>query len=244
MGGNVGTQINYDNVFDNNVISAIGGFNRVPRTSSYNIANTSNSFNQMDWGGAIGSIFGAIGAVGQVKANGKALLQNVSNMNEAMLIQQRRIAKNREQLNRELGMVLSENSMQVVGQMANAKVMGATTGTIGGTTEQTVNAKRMIGTLMDADAIMKARNQENQMLHESLVARIQNKWNIDSALSGQPSGFSSFMQGINATLSGYQMGQKIVSGFLANNPDLITNKATPRQISYQGGLYSQGGLNG
>lgn len=241
MGGNFNRQPNYDTIFDNNIIDAVGNINRPSRTTG---VSSYNNLNSMDMGGIIGSIFGSTGAIGQIKANSKALLQNVSNMNDAMIIQQKRIAKNREQLNRELGMILSDNAMQVVNSMAEAKVLGATTGTIGGTTKQVVNSKRMVGTLMDADAIMKARNQENQMLHESLISRIQNKWNIDSTLSGQQSGFSSFMQGINATLSGYQMGQKIVGGIIENNPNLAQYQAQTRTISYQGQPYSQGGFNG
>lgn len=147
------------------------------------------------------------------KAQNKAVINQINMLGENLAINTRAINFNREQLDRELGDILSENALATAKNMATAKVLMSTSGTVGGTSRQVARQAYVDQIRADADVISKARSTDMSLLNQAISERIsfRNQANatrsqIKSPLEAMIGTLSSMVQGGTA---GATMAQNI-----------------------------------
>lgn len=157
-------------------------------------------------------------------AQNKAVVNQINALGENLAINTRAINLSREQLDRELGDILSENALTTAKNMATAKVLMSSSGTVGGTSRQVARQAYIDQIRADADVISTARDQDVSLLNQAITERInfRNQANatrsqIKSPLEAMVGTISAMVQGGTA---GATMGQNIapVGGF--NLPSL------------------------
>lgn len=123
-------------------------------------------------GAGAGMALGALSSTIGLKAQNKAVINQIQSEGRMLAIQSKMINQNREQLDRELGDILSANALATAKNMATAKVLMSTSGTVGGTTRQVSRQAYMDAILADADEISKARNSDIGLLNQQLSNQI------------------------------------------------------------------------
>jgi hypothetical protein len=160
-------------------------------------------------GGTLGGISSILGlqsqnkaAIGQIKAEGDLLKSQMSLINI-----------NREQINRELGDILSANALKTAQNMATAKVVTSTSGTIGGTTSQVSRQSYMDQLLSDADYVSQARNQEMSQLMDAVSKTMNYKNRADAIRSSIKSPMEAAIGVMSSVIGGASQGAQIGSSF-------------------------------
>jgi hypothetical protein len=160
-------------------------------------------------GGTLGGISSILGlqsqnkaAIGQIKAEGDLLKSQMSLINI-----------NREQINRELGDILSANALKTAQNMATAKVVTSTSGTIGGTTSQVSRQAYMEQLLSDADYVSQARNQEMSQLMDAVSKTMNYRNRADAIRSTIKSPMEAALGVISSVVGGAAQGAAIGSSF-------------------------------
>lgn len=152
-------------------------------------------------------------------AQNKATINQIQRMGEGLAITTRAINLNREELDRELGGVLSENALATAKNMATAKVLMSASGTTGGTTGQVAKQAYIDQIQADADAISSARNTERSLLNQAISERIAFRNNASAVRSNIKSPLEAMVGSITSAIQGgvqgYSIGQNItpVGGF-------------------------------
>jgi len=159
-------------------------------------------------GAALGGITNIIG----LRSQNKAVIGQITREGDALASTMRAINLNREQLDRELGDVLSENALDTAKNMATAKVLMSTSGTVGGTTAQVSKQALMDQIRMDADKIAVARNQETSLLNQAISKRIEFRNRADSLRSNIKSPVEAFIGGLTASIGGAAQGAMLGQG--------------------------------
>lgn len=148
------------------------------------------------YGAAAGMVLGSVSSVIGLRSQNKAVLNQIRSEGNMLAIQTKMINRNREQLDRELGDILSANALATAKNMATAKVLMSTSGTVGGTTKQVSKQAYIDNILADADEISKARNTDMALMNQQLSNQI-NFRNRAGALKSQ---IKSPMEGMLGTL--------------------------------------------
>lgn len=139
-------------------------------------------------------------AIGSIQREGTNLAMNM-----------RQININRQLIEDDLGNVLSANALESVKNMATAKAIMSTSGTVGGTTAQVSKQAYMQQILADADAISQARNREVGLLTEQLSRRIQFRQSAEATRSQIASPLQAMIGTLSAAIGGAQQGAMIGS---------------------------------
>lgn len=153
------------------------------------------------------------------RSQNKATINQIQRMGEGLAITTRAINLNREELDRQLGDVLSANALATAKNMATAKVLMSSSGTVGGTTSRVAKQVYIDQIQADADAISSARNTERSLLNQAISERIAFRNNASAVRSNIKSPLEAIVGGLSAGIQGgmqgYNIGQNItpVGGF-------------------------------
>ena len=134
-------------------------------------------------GGVIGVGLGAATSIMGLRSENKATISQINREGYVLQSNMRQINQNREQLDRELGDILSASALATAKNMATAKVIMQSSGTIGGTTSQVSKQAYMDQLLYDAEKIKEARNQEIGMLTQAVSMQMGYRMKADAIRS-------------------------------------------------------------
>lgn len=164
-------------------------------------------------GAGIGAAIGFGTSLIGNRAQNKAVISQIQGMGENLIISTKGINLSREQLDRQLGDVLTVNALNTAKNMATSKVLMSTSGTVGGTSRQVARQAYIDQIEADAQAISMARNQDVSLLNQAISERIAFRnnanalrTNIKSPLEAIVGGLSSAIQG---GVAGYSIGQGV-----------------------------------
>lgn len=157
-------------------------------------------------GAGLGAVLGFATSAITNRATNKAALRQINALGENLLITTRAININREQLDRELGDVLTENALATAKDMATAKVLMSTSGTVGGTTRAVAKQAYINQIRSDADLISKARNQDISLLNQAISERINFRTQAASVASQIKTPMEAMFGTLNAIVSGASTG--------------------------------------
>lgn len=164
-------------------------------------------------GGFAGAGLGMATSIIGMRSQNKAAIGQIERLGQNLSIEMRAINQNREQLNRELGDILSDNALSTAKNMATAKVLMSTSGTVGGTTAQVSKQSYIDQIQADAETITQARNQEYALLNQAISKQVEFRNQANAVRSKIPSPLEGFMQtlttGIQGGAQGMQIGQSI-----------------------------------
>ena len=177
------------------------------------------------YGAAAGAVIGGVTSVIGLRSQNKQIISNIENEGNTLQSQMRMINLNREQLDRELGDVLSDNALATAKNMATAKVAMSMSGTVGGTSAQVSKQAYMEQIMADADAIAQARNSEKGMLMDAISKRIQFNQRANAYRSQIASPLAGFMQTLGSAMGMASQGAQL--GVQAQG--LSSAKMTPLQ---------------
>jgi hypothetical protein len=155
-------------------------------------------------------------AINSIKQQGEALKMQGSNLISNLKL----IQYNRDELDRDLGDILSADALATAKNMATAKVYMSTRGTVGGTSALVSKQVFIDQIQADAEAINKYRKEDVNMLTSQLAKQIEFKtqqrqaqWNMDATRAGIASPFAALLGTMSASIdgasSGASMGQQI-----------------------------------
>lgn len=189
-------------------------------------------------GAGIGAAIGFGTSLIGNRAQNKAVISQIQGMGENLIISTKGINLSREQLDRQLGDVLTVNALATAKNMATSKVLMSTSGTVGGTSRQVARQAYIDQIEADAQAISMARNQDVSLLNQAISERIAFRnnanalrTNIKSPLEAIVGGLSSAIQG---GVAGYSIGQGVSgsttssSGFVGESGVVSGTDATSR----------------
>lgn len=134
-------------------------------------------------GGLIGVGLGAATSIMGLRSENKATISQINREGYVLQSNMRQINQNREQLDRELGDILSASALATAKNMATAKVLMQSSGTVGGTTAQVSKQAYMDQLLYDAEKIKEARNQEIGMLTQAVSMQMGYRMKADAIRS-------------------------------------------------------------
>lgn len=164
-------------------------------------------------GASIGAAIGFGTSILANKTQNKAVLSQIEGLSDNLLINMRSINISREQLDRQLGDILSADALATAKNMATAKVLMSSSGTVGGTTKQVSRQAYIDQIQADAEAITSARTQDMSLLNQALSERIafrtaanNLRTQIKSPLEAIVGGMTSAIQG---GMAGYSIGQNV-----------------------------------
>jgi hypothetical protein len=134
---------------------------------------------------------------------------------EQLIINANQIALNRQQLDDELGSILSDNALATAKNIATAGVLMSGSGTIGGTSAMVSKQAYVDKINADATVISQARNQDIGLLTKALSDRINFKnrsntlaSNIDAIIAGNQPIDRNWMQAATQGIQGMQSGMQ------------------------------------
>lgn len=179
--------------------------------------------------GALGGISSIIG----LRAENKAVISSIKREGASLISSIRQINFNREQLDRELGDILSASALETAKQMSTAKVIMSTSGTAGGTTKQVAKQAHMDAILREADIIAKARNQEIGLLGQALQKRIDFKNRAESYRSQIKSPLEATLGTLTAIVSGATGGASMGSSFGTKSSNIGASSIEPSNFAWQ-----------
>lgn len=164
-------------------------------------------------GAIAGAGLGVASNVLSLKAQNKAVIGQIQREGQNLAIGMRQININRQLIEDDLGNVLSANALESVKNMATAKAIMSTSGTVGGTTAQVSKQAYMAQILADADAISQARNREVGLLTEQLSRRIQFRQSAEASRSQIASPLQAMIGTLSAAIGGASQGAMMGSSF-------------------------------
>ena len=146
--------------------------------------------------------------IGLGSAN-KVAISQIQSLGTGLLTSTRAINQSREQLDRELGDILSDNALEAAKNMATASALMAGSGTVGGTTTQVTKQAYIDQIQKDADTISRARNQEISLLNQSISERIAFRNQASAIRTNIKSPLEAIFGGVTAAVQGGMMGYGI-----------------------------------
>lgn len=166
---------------------------------------------------AIGAVAGGglagISSILSLRSQNKAVISQIKSEGEVLASQMRQININRDQLDRELGDVLSSNALTTAKDMATAKVIMTGSGTIGGTTAQVSKQAYMEQIKTDAQYIAQARNSEMGMLTDAVSRNMNYRLQSNARRSQIKSPLEAFIGTTSAIISGASAGATMGQSF-------------------------------
>jgi hypothetical protein len=154
-------------------------------------------------------------AINSINQQGEALkMQGTNLISNLKLIQY-----NRDELDRDLGDILSADALATAKNMATAKVIMSTRGTVGGTSALVSKQSFIDQIQADAEAINKYRKEDVNMLTSQLTKQIdfataqkQAQWNMDATRASIASPFAAVLGTMSAAISGASGGASVGQG--------------------------------
>jgi hypothetical protein len=172
-------------------------------------------------------------AINSIKQQGEALKMQGSNLISNLKL----IQYNRDELDRDLGDILSADALATAKNMATAKVYMSTRGTVGGTSALVSKQVFIDQIQADAEAINKYRKEDVNMLTSQLAKQIdfataqrQAQWNMDATRAGIASPFAAVLGTMSAAINGASAGASMGQGISKMGS---ANLTTPTPQAYQ-----------
>ena len=177
-------------------------------------------------------------AINSINQQGEALkMQGTNLISNLNLIQY-----NIDELDRELGDVLSQDALATAKNMATAKVIMSTRGTVGGTSALVSKQEFVDQIQADAEAINKYKKEDVNMLTSQLTKQIdfataqrQAQWNMDATRAGITSPFGALLGTMSAAIGGASAGASMGQGIEKMGS---VNSMSPSQVSSRGSITS------
>lgn len=168
-------------------------------------------------GAGIGAGIGIASSLIGLSSQNKAVISQVKREGELLASNMRQININRELIDRDLGDVLSANALATAKNMATAKVLMSTSGTIGGTTSQVSKQAYMEQILSDADLIKEARNRQQGQLTDAVSKSMNYRLQANAIRSSIKSPMEALFGTITSAITGGIQGAQIGTSFGSNN---------------------------
>lgn len=188
---------------------------------------------------AIGAVAGGglagISSILSLGSQNKAVIGQIEREGQVLSSQMRQININRDQLDRELGDVLSSNALTTAKDMATAKVIMSGSGTIGGTTAQVSKQAYMEQIKTDAQYIAQARNSEMGMLTDAVSKNMNFRLQSDANRSQIKSPLEAFIGTTTAIIGGASSGASMGSSF---NSAASAQTIAPTMTGVRQGAYT------
>ena len=151
-------------------------------------------------------------AINSINQQGEALQLQGSNLISNLKL----IQYNRDELDRELGDILSQDALTTAKNMATAKVMTSIHGTVGGTSALVSKQHYIDQIQADANAINKYKQEDVNMLTNQLAKQIEFKtqqrqaqMNMGATRAGIASPFAAALGTMSAAISGASAGASL-----------------------------------
>lgn len=160
-------------------------------------------------GAGVGVGLGAISSALTLHSQNKAVINSIKQEGDLLASHMRQININREQLDRELGDILSENALLTAKNMSTAKVMMSVSGTVGGTSAQVSKQAYMEQIQSDANVINQARNQEISMLTDAVSKRMNYRATGSQIKSPLEATIGTLTSMMNGAAQGALLGESI-----------------------------------
>lgn len=187
-------------------------------------------------GALVGAGLAGISSILSLRSQNKAVISQIKSEGEVLASQMRQININRDQLDRELGDVLSSNALTTAKDMATAKVIMSGSGTIGGTTAQVSKQAYMEQIKTDAQYIAQARNSEMGMLTDAVSRNMNYRLQSSATRSQIKSPLEAFIGTASAIISGASagasLGQSLSGGGAKVAPTSGGVEATSRSYGF------------
>jgi hypothetical protein len=177
-------------------------------------------------------------AINSIKQQGEALKMQGSNLISNLKL----IQYNRDELDRDLGDILSADALATAKNMATAKVYMSTRGTVGGTSGLVSKQVFIDQIQADAEAINKYRKEDVNMLTSQLAKQIdfataqrQSQWNMDATRAGIASPFAAMLGTMSAAIGGASAGASMGQGI--EKMGSVNTTATPTAFQPSSSAY-------
>ena len=190
-------------------------------------------------GAGVGAGVSTLSSIIGLRAQNKAVISQIEREGHNLATSMKMVNTNIEQLDRELGDILSKNALDTAKNMATAKVMMSGSGTVGGTTAQVSKQAYIDKILADADVIEQAENQEIALLNQQLSARINYRQQADAMRSQIKSPMEAMIGTLSSAISGASAGASIGESFSAINKPAGITSSPDRSAHPMGGLKSE-----
>lgn len=175
------------------------------------------------YGSAIGAGVGIATSLIGLSSQNKAAISQIKSEGELLASNMRQININRELIDRDLGDVLSANALATAKNMATAKVLMSTSGTVGGTTAQVSKQAYMEQILSDADLIKEARNRQQGQLMDAVSKRMNYRLQSDAIRSSIKSPMEAFIGTLTSAIGGGIQGAQIGTSFGSSSVSPLTS---------------------
>jgi len=173
-----------------------------------------------------------LGGMQSAKANKAASQERIRGLNyavssegENLIMNTRLMEQNRQQLDEELGGILTDNALNTAKNIATANVIASGSGTAGGTTAMASKQAYIDKIEADAEVVRQARNQQNSMLTQMLQDRVNYRNSIISqsftGLSASAMRTQNLTAGVQGAQTGMQFGQAFSGAGSANTTKTI-----------------------
>lgn len=163
-------------------------------------------------GAGVGAGLSLISSSLTLSAQNDAVIDSIKKEGDLLASQMRQININRDQLDRELGDILSQNALTTAKNMSTAKVMMSTSGTVGGTSSQVSKQAYMKQIQDDANVINDARNREISMLTDAVSKRMNYRVQSDATRSQIKSPLEATLGTLTSMLGGAAQGASVGQG--------------------------------
>ena len=190
-------------------------------------------------GGLIGVGLGAATSIMGLRSENKATISQINREGYVLQSNMRQINQNREQLDRELGDILSASALATAKNMATAKVIMQSSGTIGGTTSQVSKQAYMDQLLYDAETIKEARNQEIGMLTQAVSMQMGYRMKADAIRSQIKSPLQAALGTLTSAISMGAQGMAIGQSLGQAMPASTSGTVPTTGMKYEGTTASQ-----
>lgn len=178
------------------------------------------------YGAIAGGALSGVSSLLSLRSENKAIIGQIEREGRQLSSFMRQININREQLDRELGDVLTDNALLTAKDYSTAVVMMSGSGTIGGTTEAFSKQAYMEQIKTDAKYVAQARNSEMGLLTEGISRQMNFKYGSDATRSQMKSPLEAFIGTTSAIIGGASQGASIGSKFTSSGGALTTSQAT------------------
>ena len=165
------------------------------------------------YGGVAGAAVGGISSIIGLSAKNKAAISSIEREGRALNSNLRQINYNREQLDRELGDILSDNALATAKNMATAKAIMSTSGTVGGTSSLVAKQAYISQIQADAATITRARNQDMNLLTQALTRQIAFRSQSSATVDSMGSPMEAMMGTLMSSIGGASQGASIGNSF-------------------------------
>lgn len=186
-------------------------------------------------GAVVGGGLAGISSILSLGSQNKAVIGQIEREGQVLSSQMRQININRDQLDRELGDVLSQNALTTAKDMATAKVLMSGSGTIGGTTASVSKQAYIEQIKTDAQYIAQARNSEMGMLTDAVSKNMNFRLQSDANRSQIKSPLEAFIGTTTAIIGGASSGASMGSSF---NSAASAQTIAPAMTGVRQGAYT------